>query len=146
MGGFLAFIGMFTFILREGSSLIFAALIWYLFWGGYVPTLDTPEQAYNLAVMAGLIAVIYLAIQALTVVMQPVGQETRYLFDTLLSLVSLAMIGYAATQHINGTTELPYHLVGVLWLFGLAAAADVFINTWIGLKLNKLASDFVTMR
>jgi len=138
--------GTFAFFVREGSSLIFAALIWYVFWGGYTPVIDTPEQAFNTAVLAGLIAVIYLAIQALSVVMQQVGQETRYLIDTLLSLVPLALIGYAATQHINGAVELPYHLVGVLWLFGVAAAADVVINTWTGMKLNKLATDFVQMR
>lgn len=138
--------GTFALLVREGSSLIFAALIWYVFWGGYTPVIDTPEQAFNTAVIAGLIAVIYLAIQALAVVMQQVGQETRYLIDTLLSLVPLALIGYAATQHINGAAELPYHLVGVLWLFGVAAAADVVINTWTGMKLNKLATDFVQMR
>ncbi|MEX0838134.1 MAG: hypothetical protein WD034_01265 [Parvibaculum sp.] len=146
MRSFLTIFGSVLLFAREGSSLIFAALIWYIFWGGYTPVLDTPEQAFNLAVIAGLIAIFYLALQALTVVTQPVGQETRYLIDTMLSLVPLAFVGYAAVQHFNGATDLPYHLVGALWLFGLVSLSDVFINTWTGLKLNKLASDMVIMK
>ncbi len=101
--------GTFALIVREGSSLIFAALIWFVFWGGYAPVLDTPEQTFNLAVLAGLIAIGYLSLQALAVVNQPVGQETRFLVDIMLSLVPLALVAYAAVQHINGSSELPYH-------------------------------------
>ncbi|MDO8837847.1 MAG: hypothetical protein Q7V31_02885 [Parvibaculum sp.] len=139
-------IGTIALIVRESSSLIFAALIWFVFWGGYAPALDTPEQTFNLAVLAGLIAIGYYSLQALAVVNQPVGQETRFLVDIMLSLVPLALVGYAAVQHFNGASELPYHLAGILWLFGTVAVADVVINTWMGLKLNKLASDMVIMK
>jgi len=138
--------GTFALIVREGSSLIFAALIWFVFWGGYAPALETPEQTFNLAVLAGMIAIGYLSLQALAVVNQPVGQETRFLVDIMLSLVPLALVAYAAVQHVNGASELPYHLVGILWLFGAVAVSDVVINTWMGLKLNKLASDMVIMK
>lgn len=138
--------GIVGFLLREGTAVIFALMIWYVIWGGYNPTLDTPERAFNYAMMFGLICIAYLGFQATAVVTAPLAKETRYLMDLMLSLLPLALIGYAAAQSISGQLTLTQFQRGVLVLGGLAALIDVIIYTWFNMKLNKLASDFVSMR
>ena len=134
------------FLVREGTAVIFAALIWYAIWGGYEPALDTAEQAFHQAVIAGMIALLYVAFQALAVVTAPLARETRYLLDLLLSLIPLAVAGYAVVQNLTGQLPLTPYQQAVLWLGGTAAVIDVVIFTWFNMKLNKLASDFVQMR
>jgi len=137
---------VFGFFIREGTALLFASLIWYAIWGGYQPNLDVPESAFREALSLGLIAIVYLGLQALAVVSAPLARETCYLMDLLLSLVPLALVGYAVAQSVSGQLALTQFQTGVLWLGGLACVIDVIVFTWFNMKLNKLASDFVQMR
>ncbi|MFN3746773.1 MAG: hypothetical protein ACK4TL_18890 [Hyphomicrobiaceae bacterium] len=141
-GSSFSFLG---FLVREGTALIFAGLIWFAIWGGYRPHLETPEQAFLEALFIGLLALGYLGLQALAVVSAPLARETRYLLDLLLSLVPLALIGYATAQALSGQMSISLYQKGVLWLGGAACAVDVVLFTWFNMKLNKLASDYVQM-
>lgn len=134
------------FLVREGTSVLFAGLIWFAIWGGYQPDLATPEAAFNTALLLGLITLGYVGLQALAVVSAPLARETRYLMDLLLSLIPLALVGYAAVQSMTGQIELSLFQRGVLWLAGTACLIDVIVFTWFNMKLNKLASDYVPMR
>jgi hypothetical protein len=136
----------FGFLVREGTALIFAGLIWYAIWGGYQPRFDTSDHAFKEALVLGLFALGYLGLQALAVVSAPLARETRYLLDLLLSLVPLALIGYATAQALSGQMPLSLYQWGVLWLGGTACVIDVVLYTWFNMKLNKLASDYVPMR
>lgn len=138
--------GILGFLVREGTALIFAFLIWYVIWGGYSPTSDTPEQAFRHAIIVGMITLIYIGLQAFAVVSAPLARETRYLLDLLVSLVPLALVGYAMAQSFSGYLPLGDYQKAVLWLAGTACVIDVVIFTWFNMKLNKLASDFVQMR
>lgn len=138
--------GVLGFFVREGTSVIFAFLVWYVIWGGYAPSFETPELAFRHAVIAGMVTLIYIGLQALAVVSAPLARETRYLLDLLLSLVPLAIVGYAVVQSLTGYLPLTEYQKAVLWLAGTACVIDVVIFTWFNMKLNKLASDFVQMR
>jgi hypothetical protein len=138
--------GVLGFLMREGTALIFAAFVWFVIWGGYHPRMESAEQAFTHALVAGLIAIAYLGLQALAVVTAPLARETRYLLDLVLSLVPLALIGYATVQAFTGQLTLTLFQKGVLCLGGTACTIDVIIFTWFNMKLNKLASDFVPMR
>jgi hypothetical protein len=35
------------FLVREGTALIFAGVIWYTIWGGYQPRFDTSDHAFK---------------------------------------------------------------------------------------------------
>jgi heme A synthase len=138
--------GVLGFFVREGTSVIFAFLVWYAIWGGYAPSFGTPELAFRHAVIAGMVTLIYIGLQALAVVSAPLARETRYLLDLLLSLVPLAIVGYAVVQNLSGYLPLTEYQKAVLWLAGTACVIDVVIFTWFNMKVNKLASDFVQMR
>ncbi|MGF1651361.1 MAG: hypothetical protein ACFCUN_13030 [Hyphomicrobiaceae bacterium] len=134
------------FLAREGTALVYAALIWFVIWGGYDPAMDTPEAAFGQALLIAMLSLSYLGVQALAVVSAPLARETRYLLDLMLSLVPLALVGYAAVQVVTGQMTVTLLQSGVLWLAGLTCAIDVVVFTWFNMKLNKLASDFVPMR
>jgi hypothetical protein len=94
----------------------------------------------------GTVALVYLGLQAIAVVSAPLARETRYLMDLLLSLLPLALIGYAAAQWATGQMSPTMFQKGVLLMGGIACIIDVVVFTWFNMKLNKLASDFVQMR
>jgi hypothetical protein len=138
-----SFLGL---LLREGSALIFAALIWFAIWGGYAPPVNTPEQAFQAALIIGLIALAYVGIQAAVVVTAPLGRTMRYLLDLVFSLVPLAVVGYAATLNSSGYQPLGFYEKGVLWFGGVASLIDVVLFTWFNMKVNKLVSAVVRIR
>jgi hypothetical protein len=131
---------MLGLLFREGSALIFTALIWYAIWGGYAPDLSTPERAFQAALLIGLIALAYVGMQAIAVVSAPLGGTTRYLLDLILSLVPLAVVGYAAALDVSGYQPVGLYQRGVLWFGGAATLIDVVLFTWFNMKVNKLAS------
>ncbi len=131
---------------REGSALIFAALIWYAIWAGYAPDVSTPERAFQVALILGLIALAYVGMQAVAVVSAPLGGTTRYLLDLMLSLVPFAVVGYAAALSMSGYQPISLYQKGVLWFGGAATLIDVVLFTWFNMKVNKLASAVVKIR
>jgi hypothetical protein len=137
---------MLGLLFREGSALVFAALIWFAIWGRYTLPMNTPEQAFQSALIIGLIALFYVGIQAAVVVTTPVGRTTRYLLDLLFSLVPLAVVGYAAALGTAGYQPISLYHRGVLWFGGVAGFIDVVLFTWFNMRLNKLASAFVRIQ
>ena len=133
-------------LFREGSALIFAALIWFAIWGGYAPPVNTPEQGLRVALIIGLIALAYVGIQAVVVVTAPIGRTGRYLLDLVLSLVPLAVVGYAAAVSTSGYQPLDLYQKVVLWFGGAASLIDVVLFTWFNMRVNKLASTVVRIQ
>ena len=133
-------------LFREGTALGFAGLIWYIVWGGYEPNLVTSEEAFRSALFMGLVAIAYLGIQALAVVMSPVGRVSRYLLDLLVSVVPLFIVGFAAFLNISGELPLTFYQKGALWFSGAASFIDVLIFTWFNLKVNRLSHNVVLLR
>jgi hypothetical protein len=133
-------------LFREGSALIFAALIWLAIWSRYAPPVNTPEQALRVALTIGLIALAYVGIQAAVVVTAPIGHTGRYLLDLVLSLVPLAVVGYAAALSTSGYQALDLYQRVVLWFGGAASLIDVVLFTWFNMRVNKLASTIVRIQ
>jgi hypothetical protein len=138
--------GFLGFIFREGTSLIYAALILYAIWGGYSPAIDTPERAFAAGLLIGIVSLLYVGAQAFAVVSAPLARESRHLLDLLLSLVQLAVVGFAIGLNLTGNLQLNLFQKGVLWCGAAATVIDVVIFTWFNMKLNKLSSEFVPMR
>jgi hypothetical protein len=138
-----SFLGL---LFREGSALIFAALIWYAIWGGFAPTLDTPEQGFRAALIIGLIGLVYVGLQAAGAVNAPVGRTARHLMDMVFSLAPLAVVGYAIALHAAGYQPLSFYQRGVLWIGAVACLIDVVLFTWFTMRLNKLASPLLKIR
>lgn len=133
-------------LFREGSALIFAALIWYALWGGYAPDVSTPERAFQVALILGLIALAYVGIQAAVVLTAPLGGTGRYLLDMMFSLVPLAVVGYAAALNMSGHQPVTLYQNAVLWFGAAATLIDVVLFTWFNMKVNKLASRIVRIQ
>jgi hypothetical protein len=138
--------GFFGFLFREGSSLIFSALIWYAIWGGYTPNVDTPERSFYVALTCGLIALAYVGLQAAAAVTTPLGRTTRHLLDLIFSLVPLAVVGYAIAVNAAGYHPINFYQRGVLWFGSVACLIDVVLFTSFTMRVNKLASPVVSIR
>ena len=136
----------FGFLVREGTAFIFTGLIWYAIWGGYAPKLDMPEAAFGAALMMGIIALVYVGIQAIAVAVSSLGRVSRYMLDLLVSLVPLALVSYATALSMSGHLPLTFYQWGVLLLGGIACFIDVVIFTWFNMKVNKLANRVVLVR
>jgi hypothetical protein len=138
--------GFLRSLFREGSALIFAALVWYAIWGGYAPTANTPEQGFHVALTIGFIALTYVGLQAVSAVTAPLGRATSHLLDLLFSLVPLAVVGYAIALNASGYQPINFYQRGVLWFGGVACFIDVVLFTWFTMRVNKLASSIVRLR
>jgi hypothetical protein len=137
---------MLGLLFREGSALILAALIWFAIWGRYTLPTSTPEQAFQSALIIGLIALVYVGIQGAIVVTAPIGPTSRYLLDLILSLVPLAVVGYAAAIGTADDQPMTFYQRGVLWFGGAAALIDVVLFTWFNMRLKKLASTIIRIQ
>ena len=138
--------GVLRLIFHEGSALIFAALLWFAIWGGYAPDMSTPERAFQAALIVGLIALAYVGMQAAAVVSAPLGRTTRYLLDLMLSLVPLAVVGYATALNLSGYQPISLYQKGVLWFGGVASLIDVVLFTWFNMRMTKVASSVIMVR
>jgi hypothetical protein len=138
--------GALGLLFREGSALIFAGLIWYALWGGFAPDVSTPERAFQVALVLGLVALVYVGIQAAVVLTAPLGSTARYLLDMMFSLVPLAVVGYAAALNMSGQEPISLYQNAVLWFGGAATLIDVVLFTWFNMKVNKLASRIIRVQ
>lgn len=133
------------FLLREGSAILFATLIWLAIWGGFAPDLqDIGNGMFHAAVISS-VALVYLGLKAFAVVTAPLRRELRSVLNFVLSLIPMALIGYAAMQFANGSLSLNQYQHGVIWAGGLACMIDVIVYTWFAMKLNKHATEYVEM-
>jgi hypothetical protein len=87
----------------------------------------------------GVIALIYVALQARAVLAQPRSGVVHSLIEILVSLLPLFVVGYAALDWLRGNNELNVFQVIVMMQATLATLIDVVILTWFSLRLNKLS-------
>ena len=99
-----------------------------------------------MALIIGLVALAYVGMQAVVVVTAPIGRTGRYLLDLILSLVPLAVVGYAAALSTSGYQPLDLYQKVVLWFGGAASFIDVVLFTWFNMRVNKLASAVVRIQ
>lgn len=128
------------------TPLAYAILIAVVIWGPLRPSLDAPRAIFDHIMVATTITLAYLAVQAISVVLQPLGSDVRPLADVLSSLVPLLVIALAAERAFSGYLTLNYYQVGILWIAALACLIDVVCFTLFTAKINRLAPDLVVNR
>lgn len=133
------------FLTREGSAILVSALLLYVFWGGYTPSLATPPEAMWHVFAAAAVTLAYVLMQALAAVTQPLRKETGPLVDLLVSMLPVMVIGYTVIEWIRqGLAPSTFQLIVAL-LAGGAAFIDVIVFTWFALRVSKLAHEIVQM-
>jgi hypothetical protein len=130
---------MLRFVERHGAPLVFAGLLWWVLWWGHTPSVETVEHAMWHVSWAGVIALIYVALQARAALVQPRSGVIHSLVEILVSLLPLFVVGYAAIDWLRGNNPLSVFQVIVMVQAALATLIDTVIFTWFSLRLNKLS-------
>jgi hypothetical protein len=134
----LGFAGL-DFVGKHGAPLFFAGLLWWVLWRGHTPQVQTVDDAMRHVSWVGVIALVYVALQARAVLAQPRSGVVHSLIEILVSLLPLFVVVYAAIDWLRGNTELNVFQVIVMVQATLATLIDVVIFTWFSLGLNKLS-------
>ena len=127
------------FIARHGAPLVFAGLLWWVLWWGGTPDVQTVDAAMRHVSWVGVIALVYVALQARAVLAQPRSGVMHSLVEILVSLLPLFVVGYAVIDWLRGGNPLSIFQVIVMVQATLATLIDVVIFTWFSLQLNKLS-------
>ena len=128
------------------TPLVYAIFIAAVIWSPLQPSLEAPRAIFDHVMVVTTITLVYLAVQAISVVLQPLGSDVRPLADVLTSLVPLLVIGFVAERAFSGYLTLNYYQVGILWIAGLGCVIDIVCFTLFTAKINRLAPDLVVNR
>ena len=123
----------------HGAPIVFAGLLWWVLWWGHVPNVQTVDEAMRHVSWVGVIALIYVALQARAVLAQPRSGVVHSLIEILISLLTLFVVGYAMVDWYRGGNTLSVFQVIVIVQATIASLIDVVIFTWFSLRLNKLS-------
>ena len=133
-----------TFLASHGAPIVFALLLWYVLWWGHTPNVATVDEAMRHVSWVGIVALIYVALQARAVLVQPRRSVMHSVIEILVSLLPLFVVGYAAVDWVRGNNPLSVFQVIVMVQATLATLIDVIIFTWFSLQLNKLSIQAVS--
>ena len=129
----------FSFLVSHGAPIVLAFLLLYVLWWGHTPQVQSVDEAMRHASWVGIVALIYVALQARAVLAQPRSGVVHTLIEIVVSLLPLFVVGYAAIDWLRGSNELNVFQVIVMVQAALATLIDVVIFTWFSLRLNKLS-------
>ena len=59
------------FAINHGAPVVLAALLWWMLWWGHIPNVQTVDEAMRHVSWVGVVALIYVAAQARSVLAQP---------------------------------------------------------------------------
>lgn len=138
-----AFLG---FLLNHGAPVVFAALLWYVLWWGHSPGLASVDEAMWHVSWVGIIALVYVALQARAVLAQPRSGVTHTMMEILISLLPLLMVVYAFVEWARGLHQLSVFQVIVMVQATLATLIDVVILTWFSVSLSRLSVHTIDAR
>ena len=127
------------FLASHGAPIVFSLLLLYVLWWGHTPQVQTTDDAMQHVSWVGIIALVYVGLQARAVLAQPRAGVIHALVEILVSLLPLFVIGYAALDWLRGNKELNVFQVIVMAQASLASLIDVVIFTWFSLRLNKIS-------
>lgn len=127
------------FLGNHGAPIVAAGLLWWVLWWGHAPNVQTVDEAMRHVSWVGVIALVYVALQARAVLDQPRSGVVHSLIEILVSLLPLFVVGYALIDWLRGGNPLSVFQVIVMVQATLATLIDVVIFTWVSLRLNKLS-------
>jgi hypothetical protein len=131
--------GILRFLSRHGAPIVFAVLLWWVLWWGHTPQLDTVEAAMWHISWVGVIALLYVALQARAVLVQPRRNVLHSMIELLVSLLPLFVVAFAAFDWLRGSNPLSVFQVIVMVQATIATLIDVVIFTWFSMSLTRLA-------
>jgi hypothetical protein len=135
------------FMSGHGAPIVLAGLLWWVLWWGHTPkveTVETVDAAMRHVSWVGGLALIYVAVQARAVIVQPRSGVTHSLIEILISLLPMFVVGYAFIDWMRGGNPLSVFQVIVMAQAPLAILIDVVIFTWFSLSLSKLTIQALT--
>ena len=127
------------FLSKHGAPLVFACLLWWVLWWGHAPKLDTVEAAMWHVSWVGVIALLYVALQARAVLVQPRHGVLHSMIELLVSLLPFFVVAFALFDWLRGNNPLSVFQVIVMVQATMATLIDVVIFTWFSMCLNRLS-------
>ncbi len=134
---------MIEFVGAHGAPVVLSVLLWWMLWWGHTPNVQTTDEAMRHVFWVGVIALVYVALQARSVLAQPRRGVVHSMIGILVSLLPLFVVGFAMFEWMRGSHPLNVFQVIVMAQAALATLIDVVILNWFGLRLSKLTVDAV---
>jgi hypothetical protein len=113
---------------------------------GHSPELQTVDAAMRHISWVGVIALLYVAWQARSVLAQPRGGAMHPMIEILVSLLPLFVVVYAYVDWIRGANTLSVFQVIVMVQATLATLIDVVIFSWFAVSLTRLSAHTIDIR
>lgn len=138
--------GLLSLIFNHGAPFILSALLLNVLWWGHSPELQTVDAAMRHISWVGVIALLYVAWQARSVLAQPRGGAMHTMIEILVSLLPLFVVVYAYVDWIRGANTLSVFQVIVMVQATLATLIDVVIFSWFAVSLTRLSAHTIDIR
>lgn len=138
--------GSLSLIFNHGAPFILSALLLYVLWPGHSPELQTVDAAMRHVSWVGVIALLYVAWQARSVLAQPRGGAMHTMIEILVSLLPLFVVVYAYVDWMRGTNTLSVFQVIVMVQATMATLIDVVIFSWVAVSLTRLSAHTIDIR
>lgn len=131
------------FGVAHGAPIVLAVLLWWMLWWGHTPNVQTVDEAMRHVSWVGIVALVYVALQAQAVLARPLRGVMHSMIGILISFLPLFMVGFAMIDWFRGNNPLSVFQVVVLVQATMATLIDVVIFNWFALRLSKLSIDAV---
>ncbi len=138
--------GIAAFLFNHGAPIVLSGLLLYVLWWGHSPQLQTVDAAMWHVSCVGIIALLYVALQARAVLAQPRSGVMHAMIEILISLLPLFVVVYAFIDWMRGANPLSVFQVIVMVQATLASLIDVVIFTWFSMSLSRLSVHTLDIR
>ena len=138
--------GVLSLFLNHGAPIILASLLLYVLWWGHSPELPTVDAAMRHVSWVGVIALLYVAWQARSVLAQPRAGAMHTMIEILVSLLPLFVVVYAFVDWMRGANALSVFQVIVMVQATLATLIDVVIFSWFSVSLTRLSAHTIDIQ
>ena len=133
-------------LLNHGAPILLSALLLYVLWWGHSPDLPNVDAAMRHVSWVGVIALLYVAWQARSVLAQPRSGAMHTMIEILVSLLPLFVVVYAFIDWMRGSNYLSVFQVIVMVQATLATLIDVVIFSWFSVSLTRLSAHTIDIR
>ncbi|KAB2943540.1 MAG: hypothetical protein K8F92_08825 [Hyphomicrobium sp.] len=135
-----------AFLFNHGAPIVLSGLLLYVLWWGHSPQLQTVDAAMWHVSWVGVIALLYIALQARAVLAQPRSGVMHAMIEILISLLPLFVVVYAFVDWMRGVNLLSIFQVIVMVQATMVTLIDVVIFTWFSLSLSRLSVHTIDVR
>lgn len=133
-------------LFQHGAPVLLSAVLAYILWWGHSPDLPDVEAAMRHVSWIGVIALLYVAWQARSVLAQPRSGAMHTMIEILVSLLPLFVVVYAFVDWMRGSTTLSVFQVIVIVQATLATLIDVVIFSWFSVSLTRLSAHTIDIQ